>query len=474
MEWNIKDREAWDKRIQEKVQEFGLSCFPQEFEICDQHQMIGYMSYSGMPSHYHHWSYGKAYERQKTLYNYGVSGLPYEMVINSNPSVAYLMNKNTLCLQILTMAHVYAHNDFFKNNSTFKHTHPELTLSKFNNSALRIKKYIEDPSIGADKVEEFLDAAHALSLQCNKNLDVKKLTRKEQKQKLIDLSTPPKNEYSHLELKKEWTSPDLNKNPLEPDQDILLFIRDNNKQLEDWQKDILTIVHEQTLYFIPQIETKIMNEGWATYWHHKIMSSLDLPHDLFIEFTIRHSQVVRPHADSINPYYLGFKMWEDIARRNDNPTETEIEKYGRSSKSTKDIMFAIREADRDSSFLRRFLNSDLMIELDMYEYEEEDENVVIKKTAKESCEEIKAELLKSVGTSSIPVLQVEDANYDNSNILYIKHVHDERNLHPEHAKKSLEYIHTLWGRPVVLETKKDDKKSFCLISKDGYEVSDSL
>jgi spore cortex formation protein SpoVR/YcgB (stage V sporulation) len=118
--WTLKDLEYWDARIREKVEEFGLDCFPQEFECCDHNQMLGYMAYSGMPSHYPHWSYGKAYEKLKTLYDHGVSGLPYEMVINSNPALAYLMRDNSLCLHVLTIAHVYGHNDFFKNNFTFR------------------------------------------------------------------------------------------------------------------------------------------------------------------------------------------------------------------------------------------------------------------------------------------------------------------------------------------------------------------
>src|ERR1041384_5678924 len=147
--WELKDLEQWDARIREKVQEFGRDCYPQEFEICDHVQMLGYMAYSGMPSHYPHWSYGKSYEKLKTLYDYGVSGIPYEMVINSNPSLAYLMR-----------------DDFFKNNFTFKSTRPEFTIGTFKAHADRVRRYVDTPSIGLEKVESFLDAAHALGLQC--------------------------------------------------------------------------------------------------------------------------------------------------------------------------------------------------------------------------------------------------------------------------------------------------------------------
>lgn len=136
--------------------------------------MIGYMAYSGMPSHYSHWSFGKNYERQKTLYEYGVSGLPYEMVINSNPCIAYLMRDNSLLLQILTIAHVYGHNDFFANNFTFRSgIDAKYTLAMFKAHSTRINSYIEDPSIGIEKVEDVLDHAHSIAMQCSHNLGIK-------------------------------------------------------------------------------------------------------------------------------------------------------------------------------------------------------------------------------------------------------------------------------------------------------------
>src|ERR1043165_10046145 len=173
-EYSIADLERWHDRIVELVQRFGLVPFPQEFEVCDHEDMLSYMVYSGMPSHYPHWAFGKNFEKLKTLYEYGVSGLPYEMVINSNPSIAYLMRDNSLALQVLTIAHVYGHNDFFKNNFNFQRTRAEFTLSTFKAHASRVRAYVEDPSIGIDKVEPILDAAHALSRQARRNLGIKK------------------------------------------------------------------------------------------------------------------------------------------------------------------------------------------------------------------------------------------------------------------------------------------------------------
>src|SRR5918992_160637 len=182
--WTLKDLQYWDDAIRERVEEFGLDCYPQEFEVCDHGQMLGYMAYHGMPAHYPHWSFGKSYEKTKTMYDHGVSGLPYEMVINSDPCLAYLMRDNSLCLQILTIAHVYGHNDFFANNFTFRDTRPDLTLEMFKVRADRVRAYIEDPGIGLDAVEGLLDAAHALSLQCRRNLAIRKLPEKEQQERL--------------------------------------------------------------------------------------------------------------------------------------------------------------------------------------------------------------------------------------------------------------------------------------------------
>ena len=175
-DWTLKDLEYWDDAIREQVEEFGLDCYPQEFEVCDHDQMLGYMAYSGMPSHYPHWSYGKAYEKLKTLYDHGVSGLPYEMVINSDPCLAYLMRDNSLCLQILTIAHVYGHNDFFKNNFTFTAAPaPSTRSTSSRRTPTACATTSRTPRSASSKVETLLDAAHALSLSCRRNPAIRKL-----------------------------------------------------------------------------------------------------------------------------------------------------------------------------------------------------------------------------------------------------------------------------------------------------------
>jgi stage V sporulation protein R len=466
-DWSLSDLERWDERIRERVAELGLTCFPQEFEICDHEQMLGYMAYSGMPAHYPHWSYGKSFEKQKTLYSHGATGLPYEMVINANPSLAYLMRGNSLCLQILTIAHVYGHNDFFRNNFTFRDTRPELTLERFKVRADRVRTYVEDPSIGIDAVEEILDAAHALSLQCRRNLAIRKLTEQEQRQRA--LVAEPEDPFHRIHKAASRSEPDVQRLPLEPEEDVLLFIRDHNPHLAEWEKDLLTIVHEQARYFIPQIETKIMNEGWASYWHHRILTDLDLPPDLQMEFMVHHAQVVRPHPGRINPYYLGFRIWQDLKRRCDEPTAREIERDGPPAASGLETMFQVRETDRDVSFLRRFLTQELMHDMDMFEYERRGDDMVVSRVSDEQqWQKVKETLLANVGMGSIPVIRILDADHERNRQLYLQHGHDGRDLDPEYAEKTLAHLYRLWGRRVLLETTAQGKDQLYIFDDSGF------
>lgn len=471
MNYELQELVDWDVRIRDKVAEFKLDCFPQEFEICDHTGMLGYMAYSGMPSHYPHWSYGKAYEKLKTLYDHGVSGLPYEMVINSNPAIAYLMRDNTLLLQILTIAHVYGHNDFFKNNFTYRTTRAEYTIELFKAHTLRVRRYVEDPSIGIEKVERILDAAHALSLNCRRNLAIRKLSREEQVQRAIEAAQPKPDPYKKIHARQPFSEPNIHKLPLSPEEDLLLFIRDHNPFLSEWEKDLLTIVDEEAKYFIPMIETKIMNEGWASYWHKRILESLDLEQGLRLEFIVRHNQVVRPIPGQINPYHLGLRIWEDLHRRYTNPTSEEIKRDGPPNKTGDEKIFEAREVERDSSFIRRYLTEELMREMDIFQYESRGEDLVISKVSdEEGWRQVKEMLIKNVGVNSIPVIKIEDADFGQNRTLYLRHYHEGRDLQLEYAEKTMAYLQRLWGREVVLETMLQGKRSLFCYNDRGFST----
>ena len=482
MTTNIEELQSWDEKILELVHRYGLNCYPQEFDICDHDEMIGYMAYSGMLSRYSHWSFGKSFERQKTLYDHGVSGLPYEMVINSNPCVAYLMRDNTRLLQILTIAHVYGHNDFFANNFTFRSgVDARYTIEMFKSHASRVSRYIEDPSIGLDAVETVLDHAHASSMQCSRNLAIKKRTHEEQRIHKWEQAQQPEDPWREIHPRREYIAPDLTKVPLEPDEDIMAFIAAYNPYLPDWKRDLINIVDSETRYFIPQMETKIMNEGWASYWHHKILNTLDIDQGLRIEFMVRHNQVLRPTPGGLNPYHLGFIIWHDIEKRwnegrtgrefCDDKPKHDVSKMDENDTPGRKKIFEVRSTDRDSSFLRRFLTEEIIRELELFQHDKRGKERVVTKIAdEESWQEIKETLIKNVGTGSIPVIKVEDADFGKNRTLYLKHYHDGRDLLLEYAEHTLKHVRALWEREVVLETELNGKKSILKFEGDALKI----
>jgi stage V sporulation protein R len=482
MSFNVEELASWDDRIRELVDRFGLKCYPQEFEICDHNEMLGYMAYTGMPSHYPHWSYGKSYERQKTMYDYGVSGLPYEMVINSNPCLAYLMRDNTLLLQVLTIAHVYGHNDFFANNFTFTSgTDARHVLETFKNGANRIASYHEDPSIGIDEVERIIDHAHAISYQRSRNLAIKQLSENEQRLRAWERSQPAPDPWRDIHPAPEYVQPDLSRTPVEPQENLLQFIAQYNPYLPEWKRDILEIVDKQAQYFMPQMETKIMNEGWASYWHHRILNELKLPQGMHLEFLVRHNQVLRPHPGGLNPYHLGFVLWHDIERRwnagdtgrewSDDSPKVDVSTLDENDTPGRKKIFEIREADRDQSFLRRFLTRELMEELNLFQHERRGKERVVTKVAdEEGWKEVRDNLIKNIGAGSLPIIKVEDADFGRNRTLYLKHYHDGRDLQLEYADHTLKHVAQLWEREVVLETSINGKASLLKIVGESLKI----
>lgn len=445
-EYSMKELEEWNVKIEKIAGELGLDYYPQEFEICCFEEMIGYEAYTGMPSHYPHWSFGKSYEKISTLHKYNLTGLPYEMVINSNPCIAYLMKDNTPLLQILTMAHVYGHNDFFKNNRLFTlGTRAEYTVEMFKNHADRIRQYIADPGIGYGKVEKILNAAHAIRYQVARVAGEKQVEKEEKKRSLLEKAQKGSgNEYPLLIPKTETEQPfpDFRKIPLEPEEDLLQFISTYGR-LEEWERDIINIVREETLYFIPQIETKIMNEGWASFWHYTILNALELPQALHLEFLKRHNQVIRPHKGQLNPYYVGFKIFEALKK-----------KYsGEPGK-----LFEVRAIERDQSFIRRYLTQELCEEMNLFEYMKMGNDYIVSEVAdEEGWKEIRDTLAQSAGMGGIPLIQVVEW-VQKDNTLLLEHRYDGRELEFTYAYETIKHIVDLWDAKVMIETWLDGKK----------------
>ena len=259
MNYKLSDLEEWDQKIIEISKRYKLDHFPIHYELIDYYEMIGAMAHHGMPSMYNHWSFGKAFERTHQMYNAGQEGLPYELIINSDPSIAYLMRENPLPLQILIMAHCVGHSDFFKNNRMFKNTRPNGVIQRFRSAKKRLQSYIEDPTIGIDEVEKIIDACHAIQFQTTKHGLRRRKQEEIRDEKLLELKKAKENNDNYL---KDKIQKELDRIPLEPDYDLLGFISDNAK-LPDWKKDIIEIIRDEGQYFWPQIQTKVANEGWA-------------------------------------------------------------------------------------------------------------------------------------------------------------------------------------------------------------------
>ena len=420
-DWTEKDLLHWDKKICRIAEDLGLDWHPIDYEIIDYQEMLGAMAYVGLPTHYRHWSYGKEYERTHTLYNMGQQGLPYEMIINSNPSIAYLMRENALNIHILTMAHCVGHSDFFKNNRMFDETNPDNIIDSFKSASKYVRKLIEDPSIGIDRVEKILDAAHSIKYKSHDE----ELTSEKQKM-----------------AKDAKYLPNLRKVPLSPEYNLIRFIAEHSKHLQEWERNLLLIVEESSKYFIPQALTKVMNEGWACTIHYKIVNELNLPDGLHLPFIKLHNQVVRPQLGQINPYHLGFKLFEKI-----------IEKRGFEEG------MIVREVHNDISFLRFYLDEEFMREQNYFSYsfkKDKKATTIDEVSNTEGWESVRDNMINNIGLNRVPIVYVEEIEKDNS--LSLVHEHDGRDLDLNYADKVFKNIKALWGDEVKLVSTVENEK----------------
>jgi Uncharacterized conserved protein, COG2719 len=443
------------ERIWEIARGFGLDPFPVNFEIVPATVMYEIGSYA-LPGRFSHWTFGKAYHRMKTMYDFGLSRI-YEVVINTNPAYGFLLETNSLLQNKLVMAHVLGHVDFFKHNAYFAHTNRRM-VDEVNLHAARIEEY--EFKYGRKTVEAFLDAV----LSIEEHVDPNFFIRKERDLPPPKTTTARSKEGPFEDILRlgekatgEGTPPPKRKpgEPVYPEKDLVWFIATYSPVLEDWQRDVMMMIHDEMLYFLPQMQTKIMNEGWASYWHARIMRELCEGTGEFVEFAELHAAVVSPHKGQLNPYYLGYKIFEDIERRWDNPTPEEREIYGRRGGEGREKIFEVREVDNDVSFLRNYLTKELVEELDLYVYElVDDEEWTI---TEKRWERVRDQLVANMTNFGFPYIEVTDGDYNRNRELYLTHRYEGVELDLKHARKVLEYLYTLWGRPVHLETRVDNE-----------------
>ncbi|MFF2480670.1 SpoVR family protein [Paenibacillus sp. NPDC058071] len=463
--------------ITEIASGFGLDFYPMRYEICPADIIYTFGAY-GMPTRFSHWSFGKTFNKMKMQYDFGLSKI-YELVINSNPCYAFLLEGNSLIQNKLIVAHVLAHCDFFKNNARFSATNRNMVES-MSATADRIHRYEMDH--GSEAVEKFIDAV--LAIQEHVDPSIIKPYQLD-KQRYIELLTKEKNRLSKSSASSDyedlWSleseesaeaeqagakAAAVKHFPPEPEKDLVWFIEEYSPLLEDWQRDIMSMLRDEMLYFWPQIETKIMNEGWASYWHQRIIREMPLTSDETIEFAKLNSSVVVPSRHSLNPYYLGLKIFEDIEKRWDNPTKEERERFGRTPGKGREKMFEVREFDSDISFLRNYLTKDLVNELDLYIFEKKGPEW---KITDKSWEHIRDQLVYSKVNGGFPSIVVIDGDFNRIGELYLKHNYEGTELDLKYVERTLPYVVQLWGKNVHLETIVEDKK--IVFSCDGKKTT---
>ncbi|GAE25776.1 stage V sporulation protein [Halalkalibacter wakoensis JCM 9140] len=451
---NWKQLEHSIAEITEIAEGFGLDFYEMRYEICPAEIIYTFGAY-GMPTRYSHWSFGKQFHKMKLQYDFGLSKI-YELVINSDPCYAFLLDSNSLIQNKLIVAHVLAHCDFFKNNVRFSNTRRDMVES-MSATAERIAHY--EHIHGKEEVENFLDAVLAIQEHIDPSILRPKLNWSMEDEE----DTEPirkQTEYDDLWALDEKKVPEKPKKkkkhfPPSPEKDILLFIEEYSRELEPWQRDVLTMMREEMLYFWPQLETKIMNEGWASYWHQRILREMDLTSEETIEFAKLNAGVVQPSKTSINPYYLGLKIFEDIEERYNNPTKDMQERQGIKPGSGREKMFEVREIESDISFIRNYLTKDLVTREDMYLFQKQGADY---KIVDKQWEPVRDQLAQSRVNGGFPYLVITDGDYLKNGELYIKHNYEGTELDVSYLEKVLPYLHQLWGRPVHIESIINEKE----------------
>ena len=473
-DWSFELIEQYHKVIRDTAERFGLDTYPNQLEIITAEQMMDAYASVGMPVNYRHWSYGKEFIATEKNYKRGHMGLAYEIVINSNPCISYLMEENTMAMQALVIAHAaYGHNSFFKGNYLFRMWTDAASIIDY---LVYAKNYVAEceERHGLDAVESFLDSCHALQ-----NHGVDRYRRPSRKSLAQELAARKDREaYAQAQVNDMWrTLPKraekaeeaagARRFPEEPQENLLYFIEKNAPLLEPWQREIVRIVRKVAQYFYPQRQTQVMNEGWATFWHHKLLNQMYddgyLTDGVMIEWLKSHTNVVyQPPVghkaySGINPYALGFAMYTDIKRICEDPTDEDRQWFPEIAGTP--WLPALDQAMRnykDESFVGQFLSPKLMRELRLFaivDDEKQDELEVSAIHDESGYKRVRESLARQYDLGSRePNIQVWNVNLRGDRSLTLRHFqHNNRPLH-DTAQEVLKHVARLWGFGVQLES----------------------
>jgi spore cortex formation protein SpoVR/YcgB (stage V sporulation) len=471
-EWTFELITQYDIEISKIAAEYGLDTYPNQIEVITAEQMMDAYSSVGMPLGYHHWSFGKQFMNTEQRYRRGQMGLAYEIVINSNPCIAYLMEENTMTMQALVITHAaYGHNSFFKNNYLFKSwTNADAIIDYL----LFSRNFIAEceTRYGEEAVELTLDSCHALM---NYGVDryhrPSQLSAYDERERQIEreeyLQSQINDLWRTLPTKEAKKTATKERFPSEPQENLLYFIEKNAPLLEPWQREIVRIVRKIAQYFYPQRQTQVMNEGWATFWHYTILNTMydrGLVNDGFImEFLQSHTSVVyqpafdSPYYSGINPYALGFSMMTDIRRICENPTEEDRLWFPDIAGSdwVKTLDFAMRHF-KDESFIQQYLSPKLIRDMKLFSVLDDDKKLKLEVTAihnDDGYRLIRKKLADQYNLSKRePNIQVYDVDRHGDRSLTLRYYQQNRKPLHKSMHEVLKHVSRLWGFTVRLET----------------------
>lgn len=484
--------EAAREEIEQIARDYGLDFFPIIYEVLDYRTLYETAAFGGFPTRYPHWRFGMDFDQLMKGHVWQGSTI-YEMVINTNPSYAYLLEGNEDVTQKMVMAHVTGHVDFFKNNMWFAHTNRKM-LDTMANHATRIQRIID--RIGFDIVEEFIDTClslenlidyHSPYIRRPEAQSHKPLVGEEEpdtieglkveRDYMRDYINPP--EYLEAQRKKaEEERARQRRFPENPQRDVLLFLM-NYAPLERWQHTVLEIIRDEAYYFAPQGMTKVINEGWASYWHSTIMTQKVASAAEIVSFADLHSGVVATGSGRFNPYKVGLELLRDVEDRWNKG------KFGKEYDECDDIaakrawdkqlglgrqkIFEVRKLYNDVTFIDEFLTPEFVLENKLFTFRYNRDSDLYEIASREF-KEIKEKLLFRLTNFGQPFIYVEDGNYNNRGELYLRHRHEGVDLKMDYARDTMRNLHKIWTRPIHLETLIDDKKR--LLSFDGSDFTE--
>ena len=476
-EWSFPLLDRFDQEIARIAEHYQLDTYPNQLEVISSEQMMDAYSSVGMPLTYHHWSYGKQFINVEQKYSRGRMGLAYEIVINSNPCISYLMEENTLPMQALVIAHAaYGHNSFFKNNYLFK---TWTSADAIIDYLLFAKNYIRqcEERYGIDAVEQLLDSCHTLM---NYGVDRYKRPatlsigeeKERQRSREAYLQTLVNDLWRTLPASEKQQASDTEQRfPSEPQENLLYFFEKNAPLLEPWQREVVRIVRKTAQYFYPQRQTKVMNEGWATFWHYTILNRMydeGLVNDAFmLEVLQSHTNVIyqpeydSPYYSGINPYTLGFKMFEDIKRICQQPTDEDREWFPDIAGSDwlETLDFAMRNF-KDESFIAQYLSPKVIRDLKLFclvDDDTEDNYYISAIHNDEGYLRVRQNLSAQYNLSDMePDIQVYNVDVKGDRSLTLRHTQFQHRPLDDSADEMLKHIYRLWQFPVKLESGVDD------------------